>query len=65
VLPGFSEEAVHSFIEEFGPGVFRPEDVTLLADAFDDAWCRVRATKLHTSPKNTAPQAARYLPSTY
>jgi hypothetical protein len=45
VLPSFSEEAMHSFVEEFAPGVFSPEDVSLLTDAFDDAWRRVQASK--------------------
>ena len=36
---------MHGFIEEFSPGVFGPEDVTLLAQALDDAWTRVQASK--------------------
>jgi len=36
---------MYGFIEQFAPGVFSPEDVTLLADAFEDAWRRVQASK--------------------
>jgi hypothetical protein len=36
---------MYGLIEQFARGVFSPEDVTLLADAFDDAWRRVQASK--------------------
>ena len=36
---------MHGFIEEFAEGIFAPEQVRLLTDAFDDAWSRVKASK--------------------
>jgi hypothetical protein len=36
---------MHGFIDEFAEGVFAPDQVRLLIDAFDDAWSRVQASK--------------------
>jgi hypothetical protein len=36
---------MHGFIEEFAEGMFVPDQVRLLTDAFDDAWSRVQASK--------------------
>jgi hypothetical protein len=36
---------MHGTIREFAAGVFHPEDVKLLTQAFDDAWTRVQASK--------------------
>ena len=36
---------MHGFIDEFAEGVFAPEQVRLLTDAFDEAWSRVQASK--------------------
>ncbi len=33
------------FIKELAEGIFAPDQVRLLTDAFDDAWSRVQASK--------------------
>jgi len=35
---------MHGFIKVFADGIFVPEEVRLLTDAFDDAWSRVQAS---------------------
>ena len=36
---------MRGFIKEFADGIFAPDQVRLLTDAFDDAWSRVQASK--------------------
>ena len=36
---------MHGFIKEIGDGVFDPETVKILTQAFDDAWARVERSK--------------------
>jgi hypothetical protein len=36
---------VRGFLKQFATGVFRPEDITVLEDALDDAWRRVQNSK--------------------
>jgi hypothetical protein len=36
---------VHGFLRQFADGVFEPEAVKILTDAFDDAWADVQASK--------------------
>jgi hypothetical protein len=45
VRAGIGERAVRGFVNQFADGVFDPETVSILADAFDDAWRRVEASK--------------------
>ena len=37
--------AMRGLIKEFAEGIFAPDQVRLLTDAFDDAWSRVQASK--------------------
>jgi hypothetical protein len=36
---------MYGFVKEFAEGIFAPEEVRLLTDAFDDAWSKVQASK--------------------
>jgi hypothetical protein len=36
---------VRGFVKQFAEGAFEPEVVSILEDAFDDAWRRVEASK--------------------
>jgi hypothetical protein len=36
---------MHGFIRQYADGVFEPEAVRILTDAFDDAWAKVQASK--------------------
>jgi hypothetical protein len=35
---------MHGFIKRFADGVFYPEEVEILAAAFDDAWAKLQAS---------------------
>ncbi len=35
---------MHGFIRQYADGVFEPEAVKILTDAFDDAWARLQAS---------------------
>jgi len=39
------EGALHGLIKEYADGVFDPEAVRILTQAFDDAWARAQASK--------------------
>jgi hypothetical protein len=36
---------VRGFLEHFAPNEFRPDEISILQDAFDDAWRRVEQSK--------------------
>jgi hypothetical protein len=36
---------MRDFIKRFSGGVFFPEEVEILADAFDDAWAKLQASR--------------------
>jgi hypothetical protein len=36
---------MHGFIRQYADGVFEPEAVRILTDAFDDAWAGLQASK--------------------
>jgi hypothetical protein len=36
---------MHGFAKQFAEGVFDPESVQILTDAFDDAWAKLQANK--------------------
>src|SRR5215510_14541765 len=41
----FGRAAMHDFIKRFAGGVFFPDDVAILAAAFDDAWTKLQASR--------------------
>jgi hypothetical protein len=43
---------MRGFIKQYADGAFDPAVISILEDAFDDAWRRVQASKA-PSPKNT------------
>jgi hypothetical protein len=50
---------VQGFIKQYADGMFDPEVMSILEDAFDDAWRRVQASKHPTAPMNMLPGVAR------
>jgi hypothetical protein len=36
---------VRGFLKQFAPDTFRPDEISILEDALDDAWRRVENTK--------------------
>jgi len=36
---------VRGFLKQFAPDVFRPEEISILEDALDDAWRRIEYSK--------------------
>jgi hypothetical protein len=36
---------VRGFLKQFAPDVFRPEEISVLEDALDDAWRRIERSK--------------------
>jgi hypothetical protein len=36
---------VRGFLKQFAPDVFRPEEISILEDALDDAWRRIERSK--------------------
>jgi hypothetical protein len=36
---------VRGFLKQFAPDVFHPDEISILEDAFDDAWRRVEQSK--------------------
>jgi hypothetical protein len=39
------EATVRGFLKQFAPNVFRPDEISVLEDALDDAWRRVEHSK--------------------
>jgi hypothetical protein len=52
--PALGGRAVRGFVNQFADGVFDPETVSILADACDDAWRRVEASKAPYSSEEYA-----------
>jgi hypothetical protein len=50
---------VQGFIKQYADGMFDPEVMSILEDAFDDAWRRVQAGKAPSAPMNMLPRVAR------
>jgi hypothetical protein len=36
---------LRDFLKQFAPDVFRPEEISILEDALDDAWRRIECSK--------------------
>ena len=36
---------MRGFLKQFAPDVFRPEEISILEDALDDAWRRIESSK--------------------
>ena len=41
----FSDEAVRGFLKHFARDKFRPDEISILEDALEDAWRRVKSSK--------------------
>jgi hypothetical protein len=50
---------VQGFIKQYADGMFDPEVMSILEDAFDDAWRRVQASKAPYSADELLPRVAR------
>jgi hypothetical protein len=46
---------VRGFIKQYADGAFDPAVISILEDAFDDAWRRVQASKAPSSAEEYAP----------
>src|SRR6266566_6063096 len=46
---------MHGFIKEHTAGVFGPEQIRILTQAFDDAWARVKSSKAPYAADGYAP----------
>jgi hypothetical protein len=56
-----ASQVVRGFIEQYADGAFDPAVISILEDAFDDAWRRVQASKAPSSAEEYAPAARMIL----
>ena len=52
---------MRGFIKQYADGAFDPAVISILEDAFDDAWRRVQASKAPSSAEEYAPAAQMIL----
>ena len=52
---------MRGFIKQYADGAFDPAVISILEDAFDDAWRRVQASKAPSSAEEYAPAARMIL----
>jgi hypothetical protein len=45
IAGGRAGHAVRGFLKHFAPDEFRPDEVSILEDAFEDAWRRIEQSK--------------------
>jgi hypothetical protein len=56
-----ASEVVRGFIKQYADGAFDPAVISILEDAFDDAWRRVQASKAPSGAEEYAPAARMIL----
>jgi len=44
--------AVRGFVKQYADGAFDPASISIVEDAFEDAWARAKASKALTAPRN-------------
>jgi hypothetical protein len=54
-------QVVRGFIKQYADEAFDPAVISILEDAFDDAWRRVQASKAPSSTEECAPAARMIL----
>jgi hypothetical protein len=45
LLPSFGGPVVRGFLKHFAPDEFRPDEISILEDAFENAWYRIVGSK--------------------
>jgi hypothetical protein len=56
-----ASQSVRDFIKQYADGAFDPAVISILEEAFDDAWRRVQASKAPSSAEEYAPAAQMIL----